>query len=404
MTSVRSNSGLGRWFREKWVDISRPKEGGGFEPCGRSDTSKGRYPKCVPAATAARMSPEEIKSAIRRKRRAESSVDRDGKAPIMVSTFKDGRPSKRARTFKKNKPADPQLYAKVKAEARRRFDVYPSAYANGWLVQEYKRRGGRYLRASAAPDSTVLVCTSTVVLACKSKACAPPPVGTGGSKPSGKSGGQSMKVRKRMSPWPGVSADVYDAWSESHRKRRNAMMSESVDMRLAATTVEQYTTDGSHRINRALRNESLDEMNPMIAGDVADMKRAFSRLGVKLPEDATVYRGMTMYNELDVDDVMSMFAPGSEFTDKAFVSTSTSKRVADGFAATKSLASKDPEKQRQAVGVGVRMRIKVPKGTKVLAGARQEQEFILNAGTKFVVKSVKQPTPSFVTVELEVVS
>jgi len=44
----------------------------------------------------------------------------------------------------KNIPSNPKLYAKVKAEAKRKFDVYPSAYANGWLVQEYKRRGGTY--------------------------------------------------------------------------------------------------------------------------------------------------------------------------------------------------------------------------------------------------------------------
>ena len=41
-------------------------------------------------------------------------------------------------------PANPQLYARVKAEAKRKFNVYPSAYANGWLVKEYKRRGGKY--------------------------------------------------------------------------------------------------------------------------------------------------------------------------------------------------------------------------------------------------------------------
>lgn len=41
-------------------------------------------------------------------------------------------------------PANPTLYAKVKAEAKKKFKVYPSAYANGWLVKEYKRRGGGY--------------------------------------------------------------------------------------------------------------------------------------------------------------------------------------------------------------------------------------------------------------------
>jgi hypothetical protein len=39
-----------------------------------------------------------------------------------------------------NKPNDAKLYAKVKAEAKKRFDVWPSAYASGWLVKEYKRQ------------------------------------------------------------------------------------------------------------------------------------------------------------------------------------------------------------------------------------------------------------------------
>lgn len=42
------------------------------------------------------------------------------------------------------RPTNPSLYARVKAEAKRKFDVYPSAYANAWLVREYKKRGGGY--------------------------------------------------------------------------------------------------------------------------------------------------------------------------------------------------------------------------------------------------------------------
>lgn len=43
-----------------------------------------------------------------------------------------------------SRPLDPELYEEVKAEAKSKFKVWPSAYASGWLVQEYKRRGGRY--------------------------------------------------------------------------------------------------------------------------------------------------------------------------------------------------------------------------------------------------------------------
>tara|TARA_X000001388_G_scaffold16501_3_gene10204 strand:+ start:210 stop:386 length:177 start_codon:yes stop_codon:yes gene_type:complete len=42
------------------------------------------------------------------------------------------------------KPKNPSLYARVKAEAKRKFKVYPSAYANAWLVRTYKKRGGTY--------------------------------------------------------------------------------------------------------------------------------------------------------------------------------------------------------------------------------------------------------------------
>lgn len=87
---TKGSGGLTRWFNEKWVDISRPKKGGGFEPCGRSDASSGKYPKCVPAAKAARMSEEQRRSAVSRKRKAESSQKREGKKPINVSTFKKG--------------------------------------------------------------------------------------------------------------------------------------------------------------------------------------------------------------------------------------------------------------------------------------------------------------------------
>ena len=42
------------------------------------------------------------------------------------------------------KPKNAALYARVKAAAKKKFDVYPSAYANAWLVREYKKRGGTY--------------------------------------------------------------------------------------------------------------------------------------------------------------------------------------------------------------------------------------------------------------------
>jgi len=43
-----------------------------------------------------------------------------------------------------NEPTNKALYSRVKSEAKKKFKVYPSAYANAWLVKEYKRRGGGY--------------------------------------------------------------------------------------------------------------------------------------------------------------------------------------------------------------------------------------------------------------------
>ena len=40
--------------------------------------------------------------------------------------------------------ANPSIYARAKAKAKAKFDVYPSAYANAYMVSEYKKMGGKY--------------------------------------------------------------------------------------------------------------------------------------------------------------------------------------------------------------------------------------------------------------------
>ena len=47
-----------------------------------------------------------------------------------------------------NVPTDKALYARVKAAAKKKFNPYPSAYGNAWLVREYKKRGGKYKTVS----------------------------------------------------------------------------------------------------------------------------------------------------------------------------------------------------------------------------------------------------------------
>ena len=44
----------------------------------------------------------------------------------------------------KNVPNNPSLWSRGKAQAKAKYKVYPSAYANGWAAREYKKRGGTW--------------------------------------------------------------------------------------------------------------------------------------------------------------------------------------------------------------------------------------------------------------------
>ncbi len=44
----------------------------------------------------------------------------------------------------KAKPTNPALWSKSKAAAKRKFKVYPSAYANAWAAKHYKSKGGKW--------------------------------------------------------------------------------------------------------------------------------------------------------------------------------------------------------------------------------------------------------------------
>ena len=46
---MNKEADLNRWFKEKWVDISRKDKSGKHPECGRDDADKGAYPKCRPS-------------------------------------------------------------------------------------------------------------------------------------------------------------------------------------------------------------------------------------------------------------------------------------------------------------------------------------------------------------------
>ena len=52
----------------------------------------------------------------------------------------------------KNVPTNPALWSKAKSLARSKFDVYPSAYANGWASKWYKSKGGGWKSVNEEVD------------------------------------------------------------------------------------------------------------------------------------------------------------------------------------------------------------------------------------------------------------
>lgn len=67
----KPKGGLDKWFKEKWVDISKTNADGSHPPCGRADASKGSYPKCRKVRVAAKMTDKQKKNSTARKRRVE---------------------------------------------------------------------------------------------------------------------------------------------------------------------------------------------------------------------------------------------------------------------------------------------------------------------------------------------
>ena len=44
--------------------------------------------------------------------------------------------------LEKNTPTNPSKWSYYKSQAKKKFDVYPSAYANAWAAKKYKAAGG----------------------------------------------------------------------------------------------------------------------------------------------------------------------------------------------------------------------------------------------------------------------
>jgi hypothetical protein len=66
---------------------------------------------------------------------------------IFIKIAKEVEAAKKKKKTKKNVPTNPSLWSECKAWAKRTFDVYPSAYANGAAAKRYKSKGGGWKKS-----------------------------------------------------------------------------------------------------------------------------------------------------------------------------------------------------------------------------------------------------------------
>jgi hypothetical protein len=163
-----------------WFDKDHPKggwkrinsKGEAIGPCAREPGEP--KPKCMSNEKRAQLTKKERAAAVATKRKHDPNPERKGE-PINVSNFGKGKISEDTvdeacwdthkkvgmkmkggkmvpdcrpkneevqQIDEKNVPTSPDKWARAKAMAKSKFDVYPSAYANGWASKKYKEMGG----------------------------------------------------------------------------------------------------------------------------------------------------------------------------------------------------------------------------------------------------------------------
>jgi len=175
---------LRKWFSKTdpqgdWKRIN--SKGDAIGPCAREPGEP--KPKCMSKEKRSELSKSERAAAVATKRRNDPVADRAGKGgkPVNVSNYGKGKlsedevdeacwdthkqvgmkmkggkmvPDCRLKSEEaehieeKNSPTNPALWSRAKSMARSKFDVYPSAYANGWTSKWYKSKGGGWKSVS----------------------------------------------------------------------------------------------------------------------------------------------------------------------------------------------------------------------------------------------------------------
>lgn len=158
MEKAAMNEDLRNWFNPKhpdggWKRINSKGEAVG--PCARGSSSEPK-PKCMSNKKRKQLSKKRRAAAVRAKRKHDPVADRAGKGgkPVNVSNFGKGRISEAMEYLaEKNVPTNPELWSKAKSLARSKFDVYPSAYANGWAAKWYKSKGGGWKKGNKVNEA-----------------------------------------------------------------------------------------------------------------------------------------------------------------------------------------------------------------------------------------------------------
>lgn len=125
--------------------------------CG--DAKEGEpYSVCLSNEKARKLGKKGIASFVRRKRDAQKKAgdakkggeQKKGQKPVFVKTGVNERLEEVMSLFlEKNEPTNPKKWSYAIAQAKKRFDVYPSAYANAWAAKKYKELGGKWKKTES---------------------------------------------------------------------------------------------------------------------------------------------------------------------------------------------------------------------------------------------------------------
>jgi len=165
-------------------------------------------------------------------------------AAIAIAMKKAGKKPKNEQTSlgESNKPTNPELWSKAKSLARSKFDVYPSAYANGWAAKWYKSKGGGWKSVSEGNNSSNRL-EGTASLAQTYSKDTP---------------GQKMKTLKQLKEMIGrkVRCDNCDGWMAKGEKHsctvKEARMSAALKLQRAFQREQEKSAASRARAEKLL--------------------------------------------------------------------------------------------------------------------------------------------------------